>query len=202
VVVIIAVAGTIGFVDSGMYNIGADDHHSKPVLALMHTLRERSIAAHAQDITVPDLADPQLILKGAGQYAAMCTGCHLKPGMKESELRAGLYPRPPDLTRFKPDPREAFWVIKHGVKMSAMPAWGFTHDDATIWSMVAFLQKMPAMTPGQYQAIVSRAPPDEDMDMGDAAAGHAPPAEAAPAASALRAPAMSRPANSRSAGTG
>jgi mono/diheme cytochrome c family protein len=205
VVLIVAVAGTIGFVYSGMYNIGADDPHSKPVLALMHTLRERSIEARAQDITVPDLADPQLLLKGAGQYAAMCTGCHLKPGMKESELRAGLYPRPPDLTRFKPDPREAFWVIKHGIKMSAMPAWGFTHDDATIWSMVAFLQKMPAMTPGQYQDIVSRAPPDEDMDMGDAAVGHALPAEAAPAASALPAPAMStslaRPASSGSVGT-
>jgi mono/diheme cytochrome c family protein len=49
--------------------------------------------------------------------------------------------------------------------MSAMPAWGSTHDDATIWSMVAFLQKLPSMTPEQYQAIVTKAPPDDDMDM-------------------------------------
>ena len=33
---------------------------------------------------MPKLDDEQLILKGAGQYAAMCTGCHLKPGMTES----------------------------------------------------------------------------------------------------------------------
>ena len=64
-------------------------------------------------------------------------------------------------------PREAFWVIKHGIKMSAMPAWGGSHDDATIWSMVAFLQKLPDLSPAQYKDIVARAPPDEDMDMVD-----------------------------------
>ena len=202
VVIIVAVVGTIGFVYSGIYNIGADDHHSKPVLALIHILRERSIEVRAQHITVPNLDDPQLILKGAGQYAAMCTSCHLKPGVRSSELRTGLYPRPPNLTRFKPNPRAAFWIIKHGIKMSAMPAWGLTHDDATIWSMVAFLQKMPEMTPAQYQDIVARAPPDEDMDMGGGApTEHAPHAEAAPATSAAT-PAMSTPvARPASSGT-
>ena len=204
VVIIVAVVGTIGYAYSGIYNIGADVHHSKPVLALIHTLRERSIEVRAQHITVPDLDDPQLILKGAGQYAAMCTSCHLKPGVRNSELRAGLYPRPPNLTRFKPNPRAAFWIIKHGIKMTAMPAWGLTHDDATIWSMVAFLQKMPDMTPAQYQDIVARAPPDEDMDMGGhATADHVHHAEAAPATSASTGPAMSttvaRPASSGSA---
>jgi hypothetical protein len=63
------------------------------------------------------------------------------------------------------DPKEAFWAIKHGIKMSAMPAWGVSHDDATIWSMVAFLQKLPDMSPAQYKDIVARSPPDEDMDM-------------------------------------
>ena len=161
--------GAGAFVYSGIYNIGADDHHTKPVFAVLQTLRERSIQAHSQDLKVPDLNDPQLILKGAGQYAAMCTQCHLKPGMKDSELRPGLYPQPPNLSQTQVDPKEAFWVIKHGIKMSAMPAWGGSHDDPTIWSMVAFLQKLPAMTPAQYKDIVARAPPDDDMDMGDEA---------------------------------
>jgi hypothetical protein len=59
-------------------------------------------------------------------------------------------------------------VIKHGIKMSAMPAWGASHDDATIWSMVAFLQKLPGMSAQEYKDIVARAPPDDDMDMGAA----------------------------------
>lgn len=163
---ILAIVAAGAFVYSGRYDIGADAHHTRPVAALLETLRERSIEARARDIAVPKLDEPQLVLKGAGQYAAMCTGCHLKPGMKDSEIRPGLYPMPPNLSRLRVDPAAAFWVIKHGIKMSAMPAWGFSHDDDTIWSMVAFLQKLPDLTPAQYQDIVARAPPDEDMDMG------------------------------------
>ncbi|MGB3269288.1 MAG: c-type cytochrome [Rhodanobacter sp.] len=167
VVLGVLVVGAGAFVYSGVYNIGADDHHTRPVFAVMQALRERSIVAHSKDIAVPDLNDEQLILKGAGQYAAMCTQCHLKPGMRDSEIRPGLYPRPPNLSQVRVAPREAFWVIKHGIKMSAMPAWGGSHDDSTIWSMVAFLQKLPDMTPAQYKDIVAKAPPDDDMHMDD-----------------------------------
>jgi mono/diheme cytochrome c family protein len=171
-VLVILAAGAGAFVYSGLYNIGADGHHSPPVNRMLQTLRDRSIQRRSKDITVPDLADPQLILKGAGQYAAMCTGCHLKPGMKDSEIRPGLYPQPPNLSQVRVDPKVAFWAIKHGIKMSAMPAWGASHDDLTIWSMVAFLQKLPGMTPQQYEDLVAKAPPDEDMDMGEGAHHH------------------------------
>jgi mono/diheme cytochrome c family protein len=157
-------AGLLVFVYAGRYDMGSDAPHTRPVSALLTVLRERSIRAHAADLQVPDLRDPQRILQGAGQYAAMCTQCHLTPAMRHSEIRPGLYPPPPDLTRVRVDPKVAFWAIKHGIKMSAMPAWGASHDDATIWSMVAFLQKLPDLSPAQYRDIVARAPPDDDMD--------------------------------------
>lgn len=153
------------FVYSGLYDMGADVHHWPLTFSFMATLRDRSIASHSEGLRPPDLSDAGLVLKGAGQYAAMCTGCHLAPGMKDSELRPGLYPLPPNLSRTHVEPKIAFWVIKHGIKMSAMPAWGGTHDDATIWSIVAFLQKLPTLDAAQYKAIVAKAPPDEDMDM-------------------------------------
>ncbi|GAC1372869.1 MAG: hypothetical protein NVS3B3_07330 [Aquirhabdus sp.] len=174
--IIISAIITVGagiFIYSGIYNIGADDHHSKPVFAIMQTLRDQSIHQRSKSLVVPNLDDPALILKGAGQYAAMCTSCHLAPGMSDSEIRPGLYPQPPNLSQLRIDPQDAFWVIKHGIKMSAMPAWGASHDDATIWSMVAFLQKLPSMTPQQYNDMVAKAPPDEDMNMsGDHAEMH------------------------------
>jgi mono/diheme cytochrome c family protein len=170
---LIAILGVGLFVWSGRYNPGADSPHWKITYALLQAARERSVEQQASTITPPaNLDDPQLVLKGAGQYAAMCTSCHLAPGMKDSELRPGLYPKPPNLSEGRVEPREAFWVIKHGLKMSAMPAWGMSHDDATIWSMVAFLQKLPGMTPAQYKEIVAKAPPDEDMDPMDGADAH------------------------------
>src|SRR5665213_3237795 len=113
----ILAAGAAVFGYSGLYNIGADDHHTKPVFTVLQTLRDRSIQLRSKDIIVPNLKDPQLILKGAGQYAAMCTDCHLKPGMKDSEIRPGLYPQPPNLSQVRIDPRHAICAIQHGTTM-------------------------------------------------------------------------------------
>ena len=167
------VLGLYGYMYLGMYNMGADSPHWRMTVWMLTMMRARSIDMHAAHVVVPpNIDDPAVILKGAGQYAAMCTGCHLAPGIAGSDIRAGLYPRPPNLGEMHLDPRQAFWVIKHGIKMSAMPAWGASHDDATIWNMVAFLRKLPGMTPAQYRSIVARAPRDEDMGpMDPAAAG-------------------------------
>ena len=166
IVVVLIATGLVIFVYSGVYNIAADDHHSRLVFAALQTLRDRSIEFRSARLDVPNLDDPALILRGAGQYSAMCTECHLAPGMTNSEVRVGMYPQPPNLSRTGIEPRAAFWVIKHGIKMSAMPAWGGSHDDPTIWSMVAFLRKLPEMSPEEYKSIIARAPPDDDMNMG------------------------------------
>ena len=157
VVLILAVAGIGAFAYSGIYDIGADTHHTKPVLVYIRTLVDRSVARRDRDIALADLENPQWILAGAKNYASNCTGCHLAPGLSESNLRRGLYPQPPVLHKFHPDPRYAFWTIKHGIKMSAMPAWGYSLDDTEIWCLVAFLEKMPDLTPTQYQEMVAKA---------------------------------------------
>ena len=142
------------FVGSGVYNIGADDHHTKVVLVLIERLRERSIEVHARRIDVPQLEDPYRVAAGAERYAALCVGCHLAPGVTKSDIRPGLYPHPPSLAQEETrDSRRAFWTIKHGIKMSAMPAWGKSLDDAAIWDIVAFVRKLPEMSSETYQQL-------------------------------------------------
>jgi mono/diheme cytochrome c family protein len=146
--------GAAVFVGSGIYNIGADDHHTKIALAIIEQLRERSITVRARAIEPSNLQDPTRIRAGAERYAALCVGCHLAPGVTSSAIRAGLYPHPPNLAQEDiRDAQRAFWTVKHGIKMSAMPAWGKTLDDAEIWDLVAFLRQMPAMTPETYQQL-------------------------------------------------
>jgi mono/diheme cytochrome c family protein len=138
----------------GAFNVAADAPHFAITSRALALVRDRSIELQAADLTVPNLADPDLIALGAEHYSEMCTGCHLAPGMIDSEMRQGLYPKPPDLTQPRTrSPAESFWIIKHGIKMSAMPAWGSTHDDATIWAIVAFLRQMPALDADGYQAL-------------------------------------------------
>lgn len=153
-------AGAVGgavFVGSGAYDIGADDHHTKPVFALIQTLRQRSIEVRDRQLEVPRLEDPASIRAGAVAYAARCTLCHLAPGIARSEVRTGMYPHPPNLAQEGiDDPREAFWIIKHGIKMSAMPSWGKSLDDHAIWNIVAFLRGVPGMTPETYQQLTGK----------------------------------------------
>jgi mono/diheme cytochrome c family protein len=156
-VAVLVAIGAAMFIVSGAYNIGADDHHTKLVLGVIEELRERSIAARADSITVPQLEDPAKITAGAAWYSTLCVGCHLAPGVTKSDLRRGLYPHPPNLAAEDPrDSRRAFWTIKHGIKMSAMPAWGSTLNDVAIWDVVAFIRQMPTMTPETYEQLSSR----------------------------------------------
>jgi mono/diheme cytochrome c family protein len=147
-------SGVAVFIGSGVYNIGADDHHTKVVLAIIELLRDRSIELRARRIDVPQLEDPKRIAAGAERYAVLCVGCHLAPGVTKSDVRPGLYPHPPSLAQEDTrDAQRAFWTIKHGIKMSAMPAWGKSLDDAGIWDIVSFVRKMPSMSPETYQQL-------------------------------------------------
>lgn len=166
---IVLVLFVAAFIYFGAYNIAADSPHTRPVFALLESLRDRSIAVHARGIKPPaDLASPQRISAGAGLYGEMCQGCHLGPGVEKTEISQGLYPQAPELAKGTDlSPAQQFWIIKHGVKLTAMPAWGKTHPDPLIWDMVAFLQKMPGMTPAQYKATIASAPEDHDEMMKD-----------------------------------
>ena len=207
-VAVVAIGGR-GFIYSGIYPMGADDPHSKPVYWALETLRERSIAARTGNIEVPPLDDPQMLLTGGADYNDMCAGCHLKPGKKSSEMSAGLYPQPPNLALgieghaghegghgdVNTSAAQQFWIIKHGIKASGMAAFGPTHYDARIWAMVAFLQKLPTLDPDQYQILTARAEGKmQGMDHG----GDAPEATASDAHVGM---AMDQPASTAEAST-
>ncbi len=152
-----AVGSGILFIYFGLFNVAADAPHMKSTYWLMKTVREHSVAVRAHGIEVPSLDDPTKIASGSADYNAMCTGCHRAPGIARSEMAIGMYPQPPTLADVKRDnPAETYWIIKHGLKMSGMPAWGLTHDDGRIWAMVAFLQQLPRLTPAQYQILTAR----------------------------------------------
>jgi mono/diheme cytochrome c family protein len=79
----------------------------------------------------------------------MCVGCHGAPGKDPSEIGNGLRPRPPDLAKaaLQLDKGELFWIVKNGIKMAGMPAFGATHRDRTIWNIVGFVQEqLPNLT--------------------------------------------------------
>ena len=160
----VCAAATGAAIYVGVIDVSADTPHSPLVHRLIELVRERAIDRSSRDVTVAtDLSDRERVRRGAGNYEAMCTGCHLEPGVGNSEIRQGLYPTPPNLARPTGTSIEAnriaarrFWIIKHGIKASGMPAWskGGMEDNA-IWDLVAFLQQMPSLSPEQYRDLVA-----------------------------------------------
>lgn len=155
------------FAWSGTYKIGADVPHWTFIYEALEWFRDRSVEHYAASIKAPaDLESPARLNEGAEHYSQMCVSCHLKPGKSGDEMREGLYPKPPNFSTMKEEinPRETFWIIKHGIKMSAMPAWGKSHSDETIWAIVAFVCKLPGMSPAEYDAYMVHAGSQGEYD--------------------------------------
>ena len=68
-------------------------------------------------------------------------------------------PEPPDLGKVakKRTPAELFWVIKHGIRMTAMPAWGPTHSDTQLWALVALIERLPDLSAQEFRQLVKQA---------------------------------------------
>jgi len=154
---------------SGVIDVGATNPHNPLTQFVLSTAMDNSVRHHAKGIKAPPLNDPDMVMDGFRHYREMCVECHLAPGIESSEIRKGLMPEPPKLQESVEEwqPNELFWVVKNGVRMTGMPAWGPTHSDQKIWAIVAFLEKLPHMTAEQYKEMNKMAGPGEDDDEGD-----------------------------------
>ena len=153
--VIVPIGGAV-FVYSGVYDIGATAPHLRITHWVIETARVRSIKAHAAGIAAPPgLDDPARIPMGSEHFAAHCAVCHGAPGVPKGDIARGLYPQPPDLavTAKTYSDGELFWILKHGIKMTGMPAWA-DHSDDELWATVAFIHKLHGMTEQDYARLV------------------------------------------------
>ena len=149
--------GTLGFASSGLYDVSASSPHGRFSNWLLSTMSRASIVRRAGGVDVPDLGDDALVRTGANDFDAMCVGCHGAPGQAPEAVGQGLNPPAPDLAESAASlsPAELFWVTKHGIKMTGMPAWGATHDDDSLWPVVALLTKLPELDADSYRALLA-----------------------------------------------
>jgi mono/diheme cytochrome c family protein len=156
VVIAFVVTGGLTFIYSGFFDVAARDPHWPITRWVFETTRNRSIETRAAGISAPSGFDePGKILIGTEHFAAHCAVCHGAPGVPKGDIARGLHPQPPDLTKTVPlySPAELFWIVKHGIKMTGMPAWN-DHRDEELSATVAFLRKLPGMTPDEYAKLV------------------------------------------------
>ncbi|MDX9819732.1 MAG: cytochrome c [Desulfococcus multivorans] len=157
----IAGAGALLYAWSGVYDIAATTPHWALTTSFIDMLKERSIEGHSGGIQAPNSDDPNLREASLPHYHEMCRRCHGAPGQAPEEFSKGLYPAPPSMVsghiQEELSTAEVYWVIKHGIKMTGMPAFGPTHSEDILWGLTALATEMPRMRPDQYRQQIETA---------------------------------------------
>ncbi len=159
IIAVLVVAGIV-YVSSGYYNMSATQPHWSSTLWVINQVRDHSIEFHSKGISPRDLKDPNLLKMGTEHYHEMCRLCHGAPGQEREEFAQGLYPQAPNLASKRIQgmtDANVFWVLKNGIKMTGMPAFGPTHDDDELWGMIAFWRRLPGLTPEHYKEFLQSA---------------------------------------------
>jgi mono/diheme cytochrome c family protein len=143
----------------GYYDVAATKPHPKLFEWAALAVVDASVKRHAPPAAAgPDLEAPERISAGFREYHEECEVCHAAPGVDPTDLGRGLYPPPPDLSRDAGDwsPEQLFWIVKNGLRDTGMPAFGPTHDDDHVWSIVAFTRQLPKLSAADYRDRVTR----------------------------------------------
>jgi mono/diheme cytochrome c family protein len=155
VAIVAAIAAAVFFF-GGFYSVAGTEEDPAIVNWTLVRVRQASVARHANDTPPMSLDDAAVVQEGARAYSERgCVNCHGGPGVNWQKFSEGLRPDPPDLKEIAPErqPRELFWVIKHGIKMTGMPSFGAIEvPDREIWAIAAFVKKLPIVSEADFKA--------------------------------------------------
>ena len=146
------------FVWSGIYNVAATEQHTAAIYAMLEAATQQSVARRARTIERPALLHAaDALARGLPLYRMHCVQCHGAPGVAPQPFALGLMPAPANLAlkARTADAAQLFWTIKYGLKMTGMPAWEFRLNDNDIWMLVAFLNRLPTLTPEEYRVLAA-----------------------------------------------
>jgi mono/diheme cytochrome c family protein len=157
-----AIAAAVFFF-GGYYSISAIPADPSIVAWSLTNVRNASINHHATDQPPMSLDDPAVIQAGAVAFDHRgCAQCHGGPGVDWAKFSEGLRPDPPDLKDIAKgvSAQQIFWVVKNGINMTGMPSFGRVGaDDKEIWTIAAFVKKLPSVSEGDYKKWIAAVQP-------------------------------------------
>jgi mono/diheme cytochrome c family protein len=142
---------------SGAYNVAATVPETALERLVLSSTMRHSVRARA-DAQAPRSWTEEQVKDGFQHYGDMCVFCHAAPGKERGPASKGMRPQPPDLAKAAKQwsDAELFWIVKNGIKMSGMPAFGRTHRDDQIWNIVAFVSRLPQTSAQEFKAMEER----------------------------------------------
>jgi hypothetical protein len=157
---IVLLVGVVLYAWSGLYNIAATKPHWAITSTFIEILRDRSIAVHSDAIKIMNISEGELRKNSFTGYHEMCRLCHGAPEYQPEEFAKGLYPEPLSMMaghiQEELSDREIYWIVKNGIKLTGMPAFGPTHNEAELRGLVAIAKEITQMSPEFYRRQVEQ----------------------------------------------
>jgi mono/diheme cytochrome c family protein len=105
------------------------------------------VSRSSRDGTPPAPADrPAGIKEGDRLFGTECAACHGVSGHNPTDAGRWMYPRAADLTSRDTQSysdQQVFWIIKNGIRLSGMPAFGRVESDGHVWDLVFYVRALP-----------------------------------------------------------
>jgi predicted CXXCH cytochrome family protein len=113
--------------------------------------RNLAIPASARKEENPWKTTPKTLKVAREDFTARCAICHGNDGSGQTQVGRNLYPKAPDLrlplTQNLTD-GELRYIIRNGVRLTGMPAWGNPHveQDEDSWKLVLVIRDLRQLT--------------------------------------------------------
>ena len=133
----------------GLMPVSADGNHLRLEARIMPAVLHASIVCHASGETNPVPLNEDNLKAGVDTYKVMCARCHSTPEGEASVYGQSFYPPAPKLPEGMAQYTDSqlFWLIKHGIRNTGMPAWGSMLSDEEIWQIVSLLKNSQDLPP-------------------------------------------------------
>ena len=154
VAMVLAVAAIASILYRG---VSTRDAPTRTEVVIARTMRHFAVPAKLRSVKNPIPLTPEVLAEAREHFADHCAQCHGNDGRGATEMGKNLYPRAPDMTRpatQQLSDGELFAMIKNGIRLTGMPAWGAEHgDDAATWKLVHFIRHLPRMTKEEAESM-------------------------------------------------
>jgi mono/diheme cytochrome c family protein len=141
-ILVFAIVVAFGITRLGLIPINADTAPSSIEQRLFPAVVRAAVARQARSQAITNSVNDVEIGAGEEIYKGMCAQCHGQLNGRPSVLGASFYPPAPQLPGRSSSFTEAemFWIVKHGIRNTSMPAWGRLLSDRDISQVVAFVK--------------------------------------------------------------
>lgn len=125
--------------------------------------RHLAVPAKERRRTNPIPPSTEALAEGMAHWADHCASCHGNDGRGDTEMGRNMYPKAPDMLLQKTQglsDGELYTIIKNGVRLTGMPAWGSPgpDEDSQTWKLVLFIRHLKSMTPEQLEQMKAMNP--------------------------------------------